>query len=102
MARNLPRTAFKPGQSGNPGGRPAVLKEVQELAREHTNTAISTLVAIATDESKPAAARVSASIAILDRGYGKTPQTIDVRPTRSLVEMTDAELEEIIRRGQGD
>ena len=31
---------FKPGQSGNPGGRPKGFAEVRELAREHTVAAI--------------------------------------------------------------
>src|SRR5262249_34005574 len=34
---------FKPGQSGNPGGRPRVLGDVQELARQKSPEAINTL-----------------------------------------------------------
>jgi hypothetical protein len=37
-------TSFKPGQSGNPHGRPKVAGEVQEPARQHTGEAIKTLV----------------------------------------------------------
>jgi Family of unknown function (DUF5681) len=67
---------FKKGQSGNPGGRPKVLAEVKELAREHTAEAIETLVSIMTDPKSAPAARVSAANALLDRGYGRPPQHI--------------------------
>jgi hypothetical protein len=38
---------FRKGQSGNPGGRPRVEGEIRELARQHTGTALRTLVEIA-------------------------------------------------------
>lgn len=38
--------AFKPGQSGNPSGRPKVDFEVRQLAREYGQEAIEKLVAI--------------------------------------------------------
>lgn len=69
---------FTPGQSGNPGGRPKVLAEVKELAREHTVEAVEALAKIMLDEKAPAAARVTAANAILDRAYGKPPQAIEV------------------------
>jgi hypothetical protein len=67
---------FQKGQSGNPGGRPKVVAEVRELAREHTNEAVQTLVSIMTNQNAAPAARVSAANALLDRGYGKPPQHI--------------------------
>src|SRR4029450_4330574 len=67
---------FEKGQSGNPGGRPKVVAEVRELAREHTGEAIETLVSIMTNHKAAPAARVSAANALLDRGYGKPPQHI--------------------------
>jgi hypothetical protein len=68
---------FQPGQSGNPGGRPKVIAEVQALAREHTADAIETLATIMLDKKASAAARVSAASVLLDRGYGKALQTIE-------------------------
>jgi len=62
---------FKPGQSGNPGGRPKQIKEIEELARQRSAEALDSLTAIAGDLEQPASARVAAAIAILDRGYGK-------------------------------
>jgi Family of unknown function (DUF5681) len=67
---------FQKGQSGNPGGRPKVVAEVRELAREHTSKAVETLVSIMTNHKAAPAARVSAANALLDRGYGKPPQHI--------------------------
>ncbi|MBB2177515.1 DUF5681 domain-containing protein [Gluconacetobacter johannae] len=37
------RGQFKKGQSGNPGGKPKALREVIELAREHTQLAVERL-----------------------------------------------------------
>ena len=67
---------FQKGQSGNPGGRPKVVAEVKELAREHTAEAIETLVSIMTNTKSAPAAQVSAANSLLDRGYGKPPQHV--------------------------
>jgi hypothetical protein len=68
---------FSKGQSGNPGGRPKVVGEVQELARQYTGEALKTLVGIMRNKKAPPAARAMASNAILDRGYGKPAQTMN-------------------------
>jgi hypothetical protein len=66
---------FPKGVSGNPGGRPKVLGDVQELARQKSPEAITPLANIMHDEKAPPAARVAAANALLDRGYGKPTQT---------------------------
>jgi hypothetical protein len=68
---------FKPGQSGNPSGKPKALADVIEMARLHTPMAMLTLADIARSKSEPTAARVAASIALLERGWGKPVQPID-------------------------
>lgn len=65
---------FKPGQSGNPSGRPKSDIVVKELAREHTEAAIRTLAEIAGSSKSSDSARVQACTALLDRGWGKAPQ----------------------------
>jgi hypothetical protein len=61
---------FAPGQSGNPGGRPATA-ELRQLTKAHTAAAIKALASIMASKRAPAAARVSAATALLDRAYGK-------------------------------
>src|SRR5436309_1691880 len=84
---------FKKGQSGNPGGRPKVVGDVQELAREHSTEAIATLATIMRDETAPPAARAMASNSILDRAYGKPRQTLNANVASGPIhDMTDADL----------
>jgi hypothetical protein len=67
---------FQKGPTGNAGGRPKVLAEVRELAQQHGPEAIEGLIALARDKNAPAAARVAAYNALLDRGYGKPTQEL--------------------------
>lgn len=69
---------FGEGQPTNAGGRPKALAEVIELARAHTVDAIKVLHDIATNERAAAVARVSASNSLLERGWGKPVQPIDL------------------------
>lgn len=68
--------AFEKGKSGNPGGRPRENNEVKALARQHTKTAIERLSYwLMSDNPK---ASVAAAIALLDRGFGKPTQAIEL------------------------
>lgn len=66
---------FLKGQSGNPGGRPKESDDVRELARQHGPDAIAKLVSWMNSDNPKAS--VSASQALLDRGYGKPVQAIE-------------------------
>jgi hypothetical protein len=83
---------FQPGQSGNPGGRPKVVGEVQELARVHTSDAMRTLVSVMNDDKAPPAARTAAACAVLDRGYGRPAQFVGIESHKPLEERSDEEL----------
>jgi hypothetical protein len=50
---------FSKGVSGNPGGRPKVLGDVQDLAPQKSPEAINTLSNIMHDEKAPPDARVA-------------------------------------------
>ena len=65
---------FQPGRSGNPGGRPKALKDVEAAARAHTEDAIKTLASISNNTQAPEAARVAAANSLLDRAWGKPKQ----------------------------
>ena len=75
--RKAPRTAWKKGQSGNPGGRPKEVAEVRELSRQYTDEAIQTLVTLM-QSAKVERTRLAAASELLDRGYGRPPQAIDL------------------------
>jgi hypothetical protein len=85
---------FRKGQSGNPGGRPKVLGEVQELARQHAPTVIVELARLAL-RAKSETARIAAIRELLDRGYGRPRQAIEVsvpadNPLQLLLDEIDA------------
>ena len=92
MARSS--TTFKPGISGNPGGRPQVIKEVRDLARAYTVEAIETLNSIMLDKKAPAAARIAAAQAILDRGYGKPSQYMNMEESRPIAILSETPMSE--------
>jgi hypothetical protein len=71
---------------GNPGGRPKIVAEIRDLARQHSGVAIEALVKIARS-GKSEAARVSAANSLLDRGWGKPTQPIAGDPEGSPVEI---------------
>jgi hypothetical protein len=71
--------------------------DIRSLARSHTAKAIRVLAGIVNAGRAPAAARVSAAIALLDRGWGKPEQYHEVRQ-KVPDQMTDAELNVEIAR----
>ena len=90
---------FKKGQSGNPSGKPKIIIEVARAAREYTQEALETLHKAMTAEKAPWAARISAACAILDRGWGRAPQQIEIRRRVDPESLSDADLAAIIAEG---
>lgn len=93
MATDTPDTdsdpdyVWKPGMtSPNPGGRPAKTDEhrqAETLARQYTKQAIETLASIMT-KGKDDMARLKAAQTILDRGYGRAPQSINLQAAQDI------------------
>jgi len=56
---------------------PRAVTEIRSLARSHTRTAINVLVGVMRSNDATHAARLAAANAILDRGWGKAPQSVE-------------------------
>jgi len=89
---------FVKGVSGSPGGRPRVLRDVQDLARAYTSEALEILADLMHDERTPAAARVLAANSLLSRGWGRPPQSIAIQAERPQGQIPPEELREIFER----
>lgn len=88
-----PGRPFQPGQSGNPSGRPKALAEVVELCRNVTPDVIARLHEIVRHGDERAA--VAAGKELLDRGWGKAPETVTIDDKRQI---NTQELEQRVRR----
>lgn len=90
--RQLPpiETRFKPGQSGNPNGRPKKAQQIVEKAQDNADKALTALLELmsSTDER----VKLQAAMAILDRGLGKPKQTIEDGRKQ---EMSDFSIDEL-------
>lgn len=83
-------TPFKPGQSGNPGGRP---KGLAAKAREYTDRALE-VIAEALQDPDPKV-KLAAAKEVFDRGYGKAvSMTADV--SKRLDDLDDDSLDSAI------
>lgn len=70
--------------------------DIRSLARAHTSKAIRVLSEILDDAEVAAPARVSAAVALLDRGWGKPHQTTDVTVRKAIAkDLADDELANI-------
>lgn len=65
---------FKPGQSGNPGGRPKGYAEFQAACRKHSKAALKVMVEHLSHED--GRLRQAAAEALWDRAWGKPPQAM--------------------------
>jgi hypothetical protein len=67
---------FPRGTTGNPRGRPKIPADVRAVAKAQSHAALLALADVLR-RGNPAAARVSAATAILDRAWGKPMQPLE-------------------------
>ena len=90
--------SFKPGQSGNPGGRPKKTQEQKDALqaiRDLAPNAAEVLKSMLEDMSVPPAQRLRAAELILDRAYGKAEAKVEVSTADGSV------MDEVRRRMDG-
>lgn len=71
------RGGYRPGAGRKPGAVAKAKLDLAAKAKRYADAALKTLAEIAA-KGESEAARVSAAIAILDRAYGKPPQSMEV------------------------
>ena len=99
--KQLPPSAWQPGESANPGGRPKWLKEFRDLARENVPEAVNKLLEFVRgkvqngdeEQTVPLRLQFQAVQELLDRTLGKAVQTshIDVGLDTPVIAMTERE-----------
>lgn len=68
----------RPGAGRKPGKVSKAKLDIAEKAKTHGAAALAVLYEVMKDGQAPHSARVSAANAILDRGYGKPMQAVEV------------------------
>lgn len=74
----MARGGARPGAGRRKGAPNKATVIVKDAAQAFTADALETLAKIMKDTEAPAAARVAAANALLDRGHGKPKQSVDV------------------------
>jgi hypothetical protein len=68
---------FKPGVSGNPNGRPCIVKEVRTLLQEQVAKNIEVLTTIRDNPDAKDADRIACIKELNDRALGRAPQAVE-------------------------
>ena len=75
-------TSWEPGRSGNPSGRAKTEIDIAAMARVHGPRCIKVVVDLLSSEDEKM--RLSAAIALLDRGFGRPKQEMDINSNSTI------------------
>ena len=88
---------FKKGQSGNPGGRPAKLTELTAQCKDMTPGVLQTIQNIVHNNEARDADRLTACRLVLEYGFGKATQVMEVDIYSQIDAMTPEQREQKIQ-----
>jgi hypothetical protein len=94
MANPTGRGGFAKGKSGNPGSRPRQLASVMHEARRHTLEALQVQLQLM-QSAESESVRLNAAEAILNRGWGRPIQALQVDGRFLMKKLTDLTTDEI-------
>jgi hypothetical protein len=103
-AGELPKKRPQPRGGSRKGIPNKATADIKAAAAIHGPEALAVLLSIAKDAKKPAASRVAAAVALLDRGFGKPAQAITgpgggpVQFARPLADLSTEELRQAVAR----
>ena len=102
MSKSL--TSFRPGRSGNPGGRKRLDPDVKAILEAACPDAAQLLVDMMNDEEIAPGLRVQCAETVLNRIYGKPAQamTINSDAPVNMADLTNEELLQIILDGRAE
>lgn len=86
---------YKPGQSGNPSGKPKTPEEAKKKLKDEAYNAVNRLIKEAKDPKNRR--YFEANMAIIERVWGKTPQPIDVEGEATINVVMDDDLKNLAK-----
>lgn len=76
------RGGARPGSGRKPGKVSKAKRDLADMAKDHAENALQVLAGIMNNSAEASSARVAAANALLDRAYGRPPQSL-IPPTGS-------------------